>query len=49
MNLERGALAQAVHHYYCLEKEAPDHTPDQDDFDKADEILEILELLEEPA
>lgn len=42
MELDRDRLAQASHDYYCHEREAPDHTPDENDFDKADEVLEIM-------
>lgn len=43
--VDREALAQAAHMYYCHERHAEKHPFDQDDYDKADEILEILGLL----
>jgi hypothetical protein len=41
----REALVEAAHRYYCVKKDAPTHPFDQEDYDKADEILEILAQL----
>lgn len=40
--LDRDLMARKVHDFYCKEKEAPTHEPDEDDYDRADEILDIL-------
>ena len=43
--VDREALVKAAHMYYCVKKDAPTHPFDQEDYDKADEILEILAVL----
>lgn len=42
IKLSREELARAVHRYYCLYPGQDSHPIQQDEWDKADEILEIL-------